>query len=76
MIWEQKRSSCFSYLERFKSELTEKQYLAIRQTIGSFAIENIFVTQEDVQRLVSIAKGEVTAEKAISEIKSRLKIVA
>jgi hypothetical protein len=76
MTWEQKRKSCFDYLDRFQNTLTSFQYKSIKQTIGTLAIEDMFVSQEKIDRLIEIATGKITAEQSIEETKNRLDTVA
>ena len=76
MTWEQKRKSCFDYLDRFREQLTPFQYKSIKQTIGTLALEDMFVTFSKIDRLVEIAQGKISAEDSIAQIKNRLDIVA
>jgi len=76
MTWEQQRKSCFDYLDKFKDKLTALQYKSIKQTIGTLAIENMFVSPSKIDRLIEIATGKITADASIAETKNRLDIVA
>jgi len=69
MTWKQKRQQSYSYLEKFRGELSEEAYKRIRQTIGTQAIENMFSTLESVRNMVRIEKGEATADEIISDYK-------
>ncbi len=76
MTWEQNRKSCFDYLDRFKGQLTSSQYKSIKQTIGTLAIEDMFVSPSKINRLIEIATGKITADASIDELKNRLDTVA
>lgn len=76
MTWEQQRTTCFDYLDKFKNQLTALQYKSIKQTIGTLAIEDMFVSPSKIDRLIEIATGKITVEKSIAETKNRLDIVA
>jgi len=76
MTWEQKRKSCFDYLDTFKVQLTSSQYKSIKQTIGTLAIEDMFVSPSKINRLIEIATGKITADASIDELKNRLDTVA
>lgn len=76
MTWEQKRKACFDYLDKFKDRLTAVQYKSIKQTIGTLAIEDMFVSQSKIDRLIEIATGKITADESIAQLKNRLNIVA
>jgi len=76
MTWEQKRKSCFDYLDKFQNILTPFQYKSIKQTIGTLAIEDMFVSQPKIDRLIEIATGKISADESIAQLKNRLDIVA
>ena len=76
MTWEQKRNSCFEYLDQFRDQLTLFQYKSIKKTIGTLALEGMFVTSVKIDRLVEIAQGKVSVEDSILQTKNRLDTVA
>ena len=76
MTWKQKRKSCFDYLDRFGDQLTPFQYKSIKKTIGTLALEGMFVAPEKIDRLVEIAQGKISAEDSILQTKNRLDSVA
>jgi len=69
MTWEQKREESYGYLSKYKDEISKEAYERIKQTIGSQAIEDMFSTQESVENMVKIEKGEATADEIIFEYK-------
>lgn len=56
-------------LDKYKDDLTKKQYEAIRSNIGSFAIEGMFLNQRNIIDNIKILKGEMTANEIIAEYK-------
>ena len=76
MTWEQKRKTCFNYLDQFKEQLTPFQYKSIKQTIGTLALEDMFVSSAKIDRLIEIAQGKISANDSITQLKNRLDIVA
>lgn len=61
-------------LDKYKDDLTEEQYKAIRSNIGSFAIEGMFLNQRNIIDNIKILKGEMTADEIIAEYKKEWKI--
>ncbi len=76
MTWEQKRKLCFDYLDQFQNILTSFQHKSIKQTIGTLAIEDMFVSPSKIDRLIEIATGKITADQSIAQTKNRLDTVA
>jgi len=74
MTWEEKRRSCFDYLDQHKEKLTPFQYKSIKRTIGSLALENMFVSSSKIDRLIDIALGKISAEDSIAQLKDKQKI--
>ena len=58
-------------LDKYKDDLTKKQYEAIRSNIGSFAIEGMFLNQRNIIDNIKILKGEMTADEIIAEYKKK-----
>ena len=56
-------------LDKYKDDLTEEQYKAIRSNIGSFAIEGMFLNQRNIIDNIKILKDEMTADEIIAEYK-------
>ena len=56
-------------LKKYKDDLTKEQYEAIRSNIGNFAIEDMFLNEQDIIDNVKIKKGEATANEIITEYK-------
>ena len=56
-------------LDKYKDDLTKKQYEAIRSTICGHAIENMFANERDIIDMIKIAKNEKTADEIIAEYK-------
>lgn len=73
MTWEQKRQQSYSYLEKYRNEISEEAYERIRQTIGSQAIEDMFTTEDGVRRLIKIENGEAAADELIAEYLNNFK---
>lgn len=73
MTWEQKRQASYNYLNRYKDEVSEEAYERIESTIGSQAIEDMFLTEDEVYNLVRIEKGEISADELVAEYISELR---
>ena len=56
-------------LDKYKDDLTKKQYEAIRSTICGHAIENMFANERNIIDMIKIAKNEKTADEIIAEYK-------
>jgi len=52
--------------------LTSFQYKSIKQTIGTLAIEDMFVSKEKIDRSIEIATGKIIAKRSIEQTKNRL----
>lgn len=76
MTWEQKREACFDHLDQFKEQLTPLQYKSIKQTIGTLALEDMFISSAKIDRLIEIAQGKISANDSIAQLKNRLDTVA
>ena len=46
------------FLNKHRSEITDKQYMQNLSIIGSFAIESMDLTENDIKDLIRIDKGE------------------
>lgn len=67
--WNQKRQESYNILDNYKDELNETQYTRIKQVIGSSAIEDLFASEESISNMVTIEKGEATADDIINGYK-------
>ena len=74
MTWEQKRQQSYGYLEAYKDEIPQEAYERIRQTIGSQAIEDMFLIENEVYDLVKMEKGEVAVDELIAGYINELKV--
>ena len=45
----------------------------IKQTIGSHAIEDMFLTDNEIYNLVRVEKGEITTDELVAEYISELR---
>lgn len=73
MTWEQKREESYNNLDKYKNEISDGAYKMIKQTIGSHAIEDMFLTDNEIYNLVRVEKGEITTDKLVAEYISELK---
>jgi len=73
MTWEQKRQESYNYLNKYKDEISEEEYERIESTIGSQAIEDMFLTEDEVYNLIRMEKGEISADELVTEYISDLR---
>ena len=73
MTWEQKRQESYSYLDKYKNEISDDGYKMIKQTIGSHAIEDMFLTDNEIYNLIRVEKGEITTDELVAEYISELR---
>ena len=73
MTWEQKRQESYNYLSKYKDEVSEEGYERIENTIGSQAIEDMFLTEDEVYNLIRMEKGEINADELVAEYIDELK---
>ena len=71
MTWEQKKAQSIAYLDKYKDEISQEAYDRILYVIGTYAIEDMFMTEEDIKDMIRIEKGEITTDALIEEIKER-----
>lgn len=62
------REESLGFLKKYKDQLTDHQYKNIAMTIGHQAVEGIYCTEDSVDRMVRIEKGELTFEQALDEL--------
>ncbi|HQS77974.1 MAG TPA: hypothetical protein PLH07_08605 [Sulfurovum sp.] len=73
MTWEQKRQESYNHLDKYKGEISEEEYERIENTIGSHAIEDMFLSEDEVYNLVRMEKGEISADELVAEYIHKLK---
>ena len=73
MTWEQKRQESYNYLNKYKNEISKEEYERIENTIGSQAIEDMFLTENEVYNLVRMERGEISADELVAEYMQQLK---
>ena len=73
MTWEQKRQESYGYLSKYKDEISNEAYERIESTIGSQAIEDMFLPEDEVYDLVRMEKGEISADELVAEYIQQLK---
>ena len=56
----QTRESAFAYLAQQRHRLDKRQYTAVRETIGTMAIEHIYLSDEKIEDLIAIATQNST----------------
>ena len=56
-------------LDKYKEQLTQKQFMAIKSNIHNFAHENMYLNEEDIIGNIKIIKGEATSDELIAELK-------
>ena len=56
----QTRESAFAYLAQQRYRLDKQQYTAVRETIGTMAIEHIYLSDEKIEDLITIATRNST----------------
>ncbi|CDF65966.1 hypothetical protein CFVI02298_04435 [Campylobacter fetus subsp. venerealis cfvi02/298] len=62
-------------LNKYKNKLTEKEYASIRSVIGNYAIENMFLNEDDILAGIRILQGQATAQEEILKIKHQWNIL-
>lgn len=58
-------------LNKYAKQLTQEQYDNIKSVICGFAIENMYLNEEDILNGIAIQKGEKTAEEIIRNYKAQ-----
>jgi len=71
MTWHQKKAQSIAYLDKYKDEISQEAYDRILYVIGTYAIEDMFTTEEGVKDMIRVEKGEITTDALIEEIKER-----
>ena len=71
MTWHEKKVQSIAILDRYKNEISQEAYDRILWVIGTQAIEDIFPNEEDIENLIRIEKGEITADELIEEYKRK-----
>ena len=56
-------------LDKYKDELTQEQFMAIKSAIHNFAHENMYANEKDIIDAIKIVKGEATSDELIAELK-------
>ncbi len=69
MTWEMKKAQSIAILDRYKNEISQEAYDRILWVIGTQAIEDIFPNEEDIENLIHIEKGEITADALVETYK-------
>lgn len=73
MTWEQKRQESYNHLNKYKDEISKEEYERIESTIGSHAIEDMFLAEDEVCNLIRMEKGEISADELVAEYIHKLK---
>ena len=71
MTWEMKKAQSIAILDRYKNEISQEAYDRILWVIGTQAIEDIFPNEEDIENLIRIEKGEITADALVETYKKK-----
>ncbi|GKH61389.1 hypothetical protein [Campylobacter ureolyticus] len=58
-------------LDKYKDKLTQEQYEAIRSSVSSHAIEDIYANEQNIIDLVRMAVEGISDDDMIKEIKQR-----
>ena len=74
MTWREKRAKSYSNLDEHKNEISKSAYKIIKQTIGSHAIENMFLTSDEIHNLVRVEKGEISTDELVAEYINELRV--
>ena len=56
-------------LDKYKDQMTDKQYRQNRSIIANHAIENMYANEQDIINLLQVDKGEKTPNQIIAEYK-------
>lgn len=60
------KEESLSILNQYRNEISQKHFNILKNTIGSFAIEDIFLTKEDIEESIKVYRGETTHEENIN----------
>ena len=71
MTWEQKKKRSIGYLNKYRSEISQEGYDSILYVIGTQALEDIFVTEDDIIDMIQLETDNITANELIEEIKEQ-----
>ncbi len=69
MTWEQKKAQSIAILDKYKDEISPEAYDRILYVIGTQAIEDMFIDEENIKNLIRVEKGETTTEEIIQSYK-------
>ena len=62
------KDDCIKILKKYQDKLTLDQYRNIEKAIGHLAIEEMYLNEEAIERLIRVSKKEITLEQAKAEI--------
>jgi len=71
MLNSSKKLESIAILNSYKDEISKELYEQIVWVIGNLAIEDMFLSKEDIKALIRQGRGEVTANELIGEFKQK-----
>ena len=66
-----KKAKSVAILNKYKDEISKELYEQILWVIGNQAIEDMFLDEDDIKALIALGRGDITADKLISEYKKK-----
>jgi len=69
MTWSEKKAQSIAILDQYKNEISQESYDRILWVIGTQALEDIFPNEEDIENMIRIEKGEITADALVETYK-------
>ncbi|MDR2066229.1 MAG: hypothetical protein LBP57_00070 [Endomicrobium sp.] len=68
------REESLAILREYKSLLSYKDFMDIHNIICDFAIEDMFLDRQDIERTIKIANDEITLNESIRQTIERFKL--
>jgi hypothetical protein len=65
------REESLEILAKYKGKISDEIYKKIEKDIWGFAIEDMFLDEQDIQDSISLLQGDKTLEQIEQEIKER-----
>ncbi|MDR0580310.1 MAG: hypothetical protein LBG21_06880 [Campylobacteraceae bacterium] len=68
------REESLIILREYKNQLSYKAFMDIHNIICDFAIENMFLDRQDIERNIKLVSGEITLDESIKQTIESFKI--
>jgi len=61
------KEESLSILNEYRDEISPEDFKNLKKIIGSFAIEDMYLTREDIEESIQVFRGETTHEEIINK---------